>query len=72
MHKNDLSPLKATYLSDNPVPIMVFSQYQKSTRACASTHGQGRETDNAWPYSHAGVHGAQQRWVIVQGCFNQR
>ena len=33
MHKNDLSPLKAAYLSDDPVPIMVFSQYQKLTRA---------------------------------------
>ena len=73
MHNNDLSPLKATYLSDDPVPtcIVVFSQYQKSTWTCASAHGQGRETDNAWPYSHAGVHGAQQRWVIVQGSFNQ-
>ena len=46
MHKNDLSPLKATYLSDDPVSIMVFSQYQKSTRACTGTHGRGREIDN--------------------------
>ena len=40
------SPLRATYLSDDPVPFMLFSQYQKSTRACTSTHGRGQETDN--------------------------
>ena len=26
MHENDLSPLEVTYLSDDSVPIMVFSE----------------------------------------------